>query len=142
MTKQAEGKTISNQSGTSHGYIVEWRIKDKDIKIVSEKLLNSMPGPEWRQAPYDIKKMVMDQKTNEELVRPIISHYAELTLVPYGLINKDAAEALLTCLRSMLASSNPILAGLVILRLRQCEVTYSWDVVAMGEEEDDVEDSE
>ena len=124
--------------GTNHGYIVEWRCVE-NVKIMG-RFDQDFPRKEWRQAPYDIKKMRLDGAAGA-IVRPVISHWDDLgvnTLGGHGLVNLLVAEAIIACTKTFVEAHPELteLAGYIEFRARPCKLTFDWKVT-----KDDMDDN-
>ena len=125
--------------GTNHGYIVEWRGVG-GVKIVA-RIDQEYPCEEWRQAPYDIKKMRLEGPAGA-IVRPIISHWDDFdsphSLAAHGLVSLLVAEAIIACLKTFIEAHPDLnqLAKYIEFRARPCKLVFDWKVTkdATGDE--------
>lgn len=120
-----------SSKGTNHGYIVEWRTTE-DLKIVA-RIDQDLPRQEWRQAPYDIKKMRLDGHA-ATLIRPVISHRdsgdSPHSLAGHRLMSLLVAEAVVACLKTLMEAHPDLepLAKYTQFRVRPCKLVFDWKV--------------
>lgn len=134
-----------SSNGTNRGYIVEWRGVG-GIKIMA-RIDQEYPREEWRQAPYDIKKMRLDGPAGA-IVRPVLSHWDDLdsphSLGAHGLVSRLVADAIIACLKTFIEAHPELttLAKYIEFRARPCKLVFDWKVTKDTMDEDsDTSDS-
>ncbi len=117
-------------SGTSYGFIVEWRLKPESV-LLSELLSYDAVQKEWCQAPYSIKDFVKLSEIEANLIiRPYIKE-SYFGGHPSDVVDKLVGEAIIACLKT--STPYKMIAHIEWRLTRVCE-KYSHKIEASEEQ--------
>ena len=100
MTGIEEDRKYGSGNSTSHGYMVEWRLKPESV-VLATLLRHNDVGERWLQAPYEISQLGRHGDA-QKVVQPRISKFdgGLFGMSENGLVSHRVAVAVCACLRT------------------------------------------